>query len=67
VPFVALRVFLLVDDLLKLFFGFWCSSCASCVLDSKFKLCAFVLSMYSTRGRMKKQVVSTLVLFVMSN
>jgi hypothetical protein len=27
------------------------------VLDSKFKLCAFVLSMYSSRGRLRNQVV----------
>jgi hypothetical protein len=56
-----LRFFLLLDDLLELFFGFWSSSCASCVLDSNFKLCAFVLSLYSSRGRMRNQVVSTLV------
>jgi hypothetical protein len=31
------------------------------VFDSKFKLCAFVLSMYSSRGRLRNQVVSTLV------
>jgi hypothetical protein len=43
------------------FCGFWSSSCASCVLDSNFKLCAFVLSMYSSRGRLRNQVLSTLV------
>jgi hypothetical protein len=58
---LALRFFLLLDDFLELFFGFWASSCASCVLDSKFKLCTFVLSMYSSRGRLRNQVVSTLV------
>jgi hypothetical protein len=31
------------------------------VLDSKFKVFAFVLSMYSSRGRLRDQVVSTLV------
>jgi hypothetical protein len=31
------------------------------VLDSKFKLCAFVLSMYSLRGRLRNQVATTLV------
>jgi hypothetical protein len=32
---LVLRVFLLLDDLLKLFFGFWSSSCASCGLGLK--------------------------------
>jgi hypothetical protein len=36
-------------------------------LDLKFKHCAFVLSMYSSKGRLRNQVVSTLVLFVMSH
>jgi hypothetical protein len=36
--------FFLLDDILELFFGFWSSSCASCVLDSKFKLCVFVVN-----------------------
>jgi hypothetical protein len=52
VLFVGLRFFLLLDDLLKLFFGFLSSSRASCVLDLKFKLCAFMLSM-SSRGRLR--------------
>jgi hypothetical protein len=30
-------------------------------LDSKFKLYAFVLSMYSSRGRLRNQVVSNMV------
>jgi hypothetical protein len=38
---LVLRFFLLLDDLLELFFGFWSCSYVSCVLDSKFKLCAF--------------------------
>jgi hypothetical protein len=38
---LALQYFLLLDDLLELFFAFWSSSCASCVLDLKFILCAF--------------------------
>jgi hypothetical protein len=63
---LALRVLHLLDDLLELFFGLWSSSCASCVLDSKFKLCAFVLSMYSSRGRLRNQVVGTLVVLPLS-
>jgi hypothetical protein len=43
------------------FFCFWSSTCASCVLDSKFKLCAFVLPLYSSRERLRIQVVSALV------
>jgi hypothetical protein len=31
------------------------------VLDSKLKLCAFVLSMYATKGRLRKQVVLGLI------
>jgi hypothetical protein len=38
---LALQFYLLLDDLLKFFFYFWSSSCASCVLDSNFKFCAF--------------------------
>jgi hypothetical protein len=53
--------FLLLDDLLELFFGFVHLVVLHVVLDSKFKLCAFVLSMYSSRGRLRNQVVSTLV------
>jgi hypothetical protein len=40
---LVLRFYLLLDDLLELLFIFWSSSCASCALDLKFKLCAFVL------------------------
>jgi hypothetical protein len=59
---------------LELLFAFSLVSLAFCllvvlhvVLNSKFKLCAFVLSMYSSRWRLINQVVSTLVRFVMSN
>jgi hypothetical protein len=31
------------------------------ILDSKFKLCTFVLSMYSSRGRLRNQVVLDLI------
>jgi hypothetical protein len=31
------------------------------VLDSKFKLCAFMLSIYSSKGSLRNQVVNTLV------
>jgi hypothetical protein len=38
---LALRVFLLLDDILEFFLALWSSSCASCVLDLKFKIYAF--------------------------
>jgi hypothetical protein len=47
---LTLMFFLHLHDLLEHFLAFWSSSCASCILDLKFKLCAFVLSMYSSRG-----------------
>jgi hypothetical protein len=58
---LVLRFFLLLDDLLELFFDFCSSSCDSCGLGFKIKLCVFALSMYSTRGRLRNQVVHTLV------
>jgi hypothetical protein len=58
---LVLRVFFLLDDLLKLSFASAILVMLHVVLDSKFKLCAFVLSMYSSRGRLRNQVVSTLV------
>jgi hypothetical protein len=38
---LVLWFFLLLDDSLEFFFGFWSSSYASWGLDSRFKLCAF--------------------------
>jgi hypothetical protein len=50
---LVLRFFLFLDDLLQLFFVFWSSSCASYVPNSKFKLCAFVLSVL-IKGEIEK-------------
>jgi hypothetical protein len=50
--FVGVAVFLLLDDIFKLFFGFWSSSCASGVLDLVFKLFPFVLSMERLRNQL---------------
>jgi hypothetical protein len=61
-----LRFFLLLDDILELFFGFWSSSCASCVLDSKFKLCAFFVIVL-IKGEMEKSSGQYFGLIVMSN
>jgi hypothetical protein len=35
---LVLQFFLLLDDLLELFFGFWSSSCASCGLGFKIQI-----------------------------
>jgi hypothetical protein len=43
VLFVGFATFSPLDDLHEPFFVFWSSSCASRVLDSKFKLWAFVV------------------------
>jgi hypothetical protein len=46
---LVLRFFLLLDDLLELFFGFWSSSCASCGLEFKIQtLCLCVVSVLIT-------------------
>jgi hypothetical protein len=42
---LVLQVFLLLDDILELFFGFWPSSCASCGLGFKIQtLCLCVVN-----------------------
>jgi hypothetical protein len=55
---LVLRVFLLLDDL---FVGFWSSSCATWGIRVKIQTLCFLLSMDSSRGRLRNQVVSTLV------
>jgi hypothetical protein len=64
---LALWFFLLLVDLLELFFGFWSSSCASRVLDSKFKLCAFCVVNVIIKGEIEKPSGQYLGLIVMSN
>jgi hypothetical protein len=49
---LALRLFLLLDDYLKLFWAFGLLVVLHGILDLKFKLCAFLLSMNSSRGRL---------------
>jgi hypothetical protein len=66
-PLLVLRLFLLLDDLLELFLGFWSSSCASWGFGFELQTLCFLLSMNSWRGRLRNQVVSTLVLYVMSH
>jgi hypothetical protein len=42
---LVLRFFLLLDDLLELFFGFWSSCCASCGIGFKIQtLCLCVVN-----------------------
>jgi hypothetical protein len=49
---LVLRLFLLLDDCLKLFWAFGLLIVLHGILDSKFKLCAFLLSMNSSRRRL---------------
>jgi hypothetical protein len=53
VSFVGLAVFLLLDDLLEFFLSFWSSSCASWGFGFKFQTLCFLLSMDSSRGRLR--------------
>jgi hypothetical protein len=56
-PFVGFTIFLLLDDLLELFFGFWSSSCASCGLGFKIQtLCLCVVNIL-IKGEIKKPSV----------
>jgi hypothetical protein len=46
--------FLLLDDFLKLLFGFWSSSCASCDLEFEIQtLCIYVINVL-TKGEIEK-------------
>jgi hypothetical protein len=60
VPFVGLAIFPLLDDLLELFFSFCSSSCASWGFGFNLQTLCILLSMYSSRGRLRNQVVSSL-------
>jgi hypothetical protein len=66
-PLLVLWLFLLLDDLLEVFLDFWSSSYASWGLGFELQTLCFLLSMDSSRGRFRNQVVSTLVLYVMSH
>jgi hypothetical protein len=63
---LILRLFLF-DDILALFVGFWSFSCASRDLEFEIQTLCFLLSMDSSRGRLRNQVVNTLVWYVMSH
>jgi hypothetical protein len=58
---LVLQLFLLLDDLLELFIYFWSSSCASWGLGFEISTLYFLLSIDSLTGRLRNQVVSTLV------
>jgi hypothetical protein len=58
---LAFAVFLLLDDILELFVGFWSSSCALWGLGFELQTLCLLLSMDSSRGRLRNQVVSSLV------
>jgi hypothetical protein len=57
---LVLWLLLLLDDPLKLFVGFWSSSCASWGLGFEIQTFYF-LSMDSSRGRLINQIVSSLI------
>jgi hypothetical protein len=59
--FLILRLFLLLDYPLEFSLAFDLLAILLGVLDSKFKLCAFLLLIYSSRERLRNQVVGTLV------
>jgi hypothetical protein len=50
---LALRFFLLLDDLFKLFLAFWSSSYASWGLEFELQTLCFLLSMDSSNGRLR--------------
>jgi hypothetical protein len=58
---LVLRLFPLLDDVLELCFDFQSSSCTSWSLRFEIQNLCFLLSMYSSRWRLRNQVVSTLV------
>jgi hypothetical protein len=58
---LAFTVFLLLDNLLELFVGFRSSSCASWGLGFELQTLYLLLSMDSSRGRLRNQVVSSMV------
>jgi hypothetical protein len=58
---LAFAVFLFLNDLLELFVGFWSSSCASWSLGLELQSLYILLSMDSSRRRLRNQVVSFLV------
>jgi hypothetical protein len=58
---LTLRFFLLLDDHLKLFLVFWSSSCASWGFGFELQTLYLLLSMNSSRGRLRNEVVSSSV------
>jgi hypothetical protein len=64
---LILRLFLVLDDLLELFVGFWSSNCASWDLRFEIQNLCFLLSMDSSKGRLRHQVISALISYVMSH
>jgi hypothetical protein len=58
---LVLQFVLLLDDLHQFFLAFSLLVVLHVVLDSKFKLSTFLLSMYSSRGRLRNQVILGLI------
>jgi hypothetical protein len=59
--FVDFAVFLLLDDLLELSLAFWSFSYTSWGFGFELQTLYFLLSMHSSRGRLRNQVVNSLV------
>jgi hypothetical protein len=51
---LILRVFLLLDDLLELFFSFWSSSCVSCDLGFKIQTLYLCVVDITIKGEIEK-------------
>jgi hypothetical protein len=63
---LAFAVFLLLDDLLKLFLDSWSSSCASWGIGFELQTCAFVVNGL-IKGEIEKSSDQFLGLIVMSH
>jgi hypothetical protein len=58
---LAFAIFLLLDDLFSFSCLFWSSSCASWCFGFELQILSFLLSIDSSRGRLRSQVISSLV------
>jgi hypothetical protein len=58
---LAFAVFLILDDIIEIFLAFWSSTCTSWGFGFELQTLCFLLSMDSSRGRLRNQVVSSLV------
>jgi hypothetical protein len=64
---LAFAVFLLLDDIIEFFLGFWSSTCASWGFGFELQTLCFFLSIDSSRGEIEKSSGQFLGLIVMSH